>query len=329
MILLALTSFFAASSVVAAVPAEDSTIVSRSVPACSTLGTNPDNKPCFGPYINGSTPESLRRFYRGDIASRSVPPCIELGPNPANKPCFGDYLNSTKPNSTLSRRHHEEAQNSLPEWSEPVKGGWSGGNMTEFCIRDGPAPKAEDIKILCEKIDDNQIIARTKQKSDKEREGNCFCKKFHRGTAWFKVCNCDRCNRLEIISGMKEICKASTDLCASKGYSSAFMRLDESNGLLVQYNVEPKNATSGKIERDPMQAKPELTKSTCLSNDEFQQNQDYTGPVVECWRSWKALWMARKCHDHSHDARNYRSEDYWHNKWIQYNIHNPLHWSRK
>ncbi|PMD30146.1 hypothetical protein L207DRAFT_538322 [Hyaloscypha variabilis F] len=263
MALLALTIFLAVSSVVTALPADGHIITSRSVPACSTFGANPDNKPCFGPYING------------------------------------------------------EARNSLPEWSEPVQGGWSGGNMTEFCIRDGPVPNPSDIQKLCSKINDSHIIARTKLKKDNEKHGNCFCKSFHQSTAWFEVCNCDACDRLEILSGLKDMCKASTELCSSKGYSSGFLRLDEKNGLLVQYNVNPKNAKSGKLDRDPILIAPKLTKSTCNSNDEFKKHQDYTGPVVNCWRSWKTFWTARKCHDNSKDTPLLRSPDYWHNKYLQ------------
>lgn len=191
--------------------------------------------------------------------------------------------------------------------------------MTKFCIRDGPKPKPDDVKKLCGKIDDNYIIARTKQKKADQKEGDCFCKKFYQGTAWFNVCNCDSCDRLEILSGLKEMCRETNDLCTSNGFSSGFVQLDEKNALLVQYNVKPEDAKSGRADPDPMKARPNLTKSTCISNDEYKKNQDYTGPVVECWRSWKAMWMAHKCHDNSKDGPKVRSGDYWKNKWMQHN----------
>ena len=315
MLLRALTIFLALSSVVTGLQSDGNTIVSRSVPHCATLGTNPTNKLCYGSYQNGSTWQELPTISHSNIGQRSVPPCSELGANTENKLCWmpGSLLNGPE-RHLLSARDQTE----LPEWSEPIHEVWDGGNATTFCIRDGPTPKAEDIKKLCSRINDNQIIARTKQKHEKDKEGNCFCKKFHEGTAWFKVCNCDRCDRLEILDGLKKMCKETTDQCASKGYSSGFMKLEEKNGLLMQYNVLPPNVKSGKLEPDPMQAKPEFTSSTCRSNNEQKLNQDYTGPVEECWRSWKTLWIARKCHDHSMDTAESRSSDYWHNKTLKW-----------
>jgi hypothetical protein len=266
-----------------------------------------------------------------NLALRSVPPC-RLVPDEklATTVCYGDYANGTSPTHFPHRRHRIEERNiiprnTLPESSEPIKGGWAGFNMTQFCIRDGPKPNPNDIKKLCEKIDNNQIIARTMKKKEKEMDGSCYCKKFNQGTAWFKVCNCDRCDRLEILGGLRDMCKAAINLCACKGFSSGFIKLDEKNGLLVQYNVEPKDAKSGKVDRDPIKARPELTNATCNSKDESKSNQEYTGTKVECWRSWKSLWLAHKCHDHSKDAGKFKSEDYWHNKWIQKNFHDELH----
>jgi hypothetical protein len=255
------------------------------------------------------------------IASHSVPQCSTLGSNSEGELCspLKGYLKSTSSYDFLERRQSGNAAANLPEWSEPVHGGWLGGNMTRFCIRDGPKPKTDDVKKLCGNIDDNYIIARTKQKKPDQKEGDCFCKKFHQGTAWFNVCNCDSCDRLEILSGLKEMCRETNELCASNGFSSGFVQLDEKNGLLVQYNVKPEDAKSVRAAPDPMKARPNLTKSTCISNDEYKKNQDYTGPVVECWRSWKAMWMAHKCHDNSKDGPKVRSGDYWKNKWMRNN----------
>ncbi len=113
------------------------------------------------------------------------------------------------------------------------------------------------------------------------------------------------------------MCKAITELCSSKEYSSGLLRLDEKNGLLLRYNVDPKNAKSGKLDHDPILIAPKLTKSTCNSDNEFKKNQDYTGSIVNCWRSWKTFWTARKCHDNSKDTPLLRSLDYWHNKYLQ------------
>ena len=121
------------------------------------------------------------------------------------------------------------------------------------------------------------------------------------------------------------MCRATNALCASQGFSSSLLKLEDENGVLVQYNVEPKDAKSGKVDQDPIQAKPELTKSTCKSNDESKDNQEYTGPKIECWRSWKTLWLAHKCHDHSKDTGTTKSEDYWHNAWVQKHLHDDLH----
>lgn len=246
------------------------------------------------------------------ISLRTIPLCSKLGSNPEDKICSSTYANGTSPHSFPERRQHE-----LPELTEPIKGEWAGGNMTEFCIRDGPKPKLEDVKRLCEKIDDSQIVARTKLKKDKEKDGNCFCKKFNEGIAWFKVCNCDRCDRLEILSGLKEMCKNITEMCASKWFSSGYIQLNEKNGLLVQHNVEPANAKPGNFDPDPVKSHPDFTKSTCNSKEEHKKNQEYTGPVVSCWRSWKALWMAHKCHDNSEDGSKCQSPDFWRNKGIQ------------
>ena len=315
MALRTLTIFLAVSTVVSGLAVDGNALNSRSVPPCSALGTNPTNKPCYGSYHNGSIWQEFPTISHSNNAPRSVPSCEELGANPENKLCWmpGPYHNDFEPH-TLSRRNLNLAQASLPEWSERVQGVWAGGNTTSFCIRDGPAPIVADIKKLCSKIDDSHIIARTKTKKDNEKDGACFCKKFHQGTAWLKVCNCDRCDRLEISEGLKDLCKASTELCASKGFFSGLTKLEEKNGLLIQYNVMPEHAKSGKMENDPIKARPELTTSTCYSNNENKYNQDYTGPAVQCWRSWKTFWMARKCHDHMRDSAESRSQDYWHNK---------------
>jgi hypothetical protein len=323
---LALTALLALSSVstiVTAYPLSGSHLSARDVPKCMTV---PPKKLattfCVGPYPNISDPN-----YTEGVANHPHPhhiqQCSEVLPEElASTFCVGPYPKVTQP---ITRRNPGDDQIVLPDWSEPVHRAWTGGNITEFCIRDGPKPDPNDIKKLCDNIDDDQIIARTMKKNSKEMDGDCFCKKFSHGTAWFKVCNCDRCDRLEIVGGLRDMCRATNELCASQGYSSSLLKLEDENGVLVQYNVEPKDAKSGKTDQDPIQAKPELTTSTCKSNDESKDNQEYTGPKIECWRSWKTLWLAHKCHDHSKDTATTKSEDYWHNAWVQKHLHDDLH----
>jgi hypothetical protein len=327
---LALTTLIALSSVstiVTAYPVNGSNLAQRSVPKCTSV---PPEKLattfCVGTYPNITDPAYLSKFSHHHHKPHHIPKCSKVPPDElATTFCNGPYPNVSHPHDPVTRRSSDGDQNVLPEWSEPVQGGWAGGNITEFCIRDGPKPNPSDIKKLCDNIDDDQIIARTMKKNNKEMDGDCFCKKFNHGTAWFKVCNCDRCDRLEIVGGLRDMCRATNELCASNGFSTSFFKLEEKNGFLVQYNVEPKNAKSGKVDQDPIQAKPELTKNTCKSKDEFKINQEYTGPGIRCWRSWKTMWLAHKCHDHSKDTGKIKSEDYWRNKWIQKHFHDDLH----
>ncbi len=260
------------------------------------------------------------------LYERDVPKCTSVPPAKlATTFCVGEYPNITQQHDAITRRSPNDDQIFLPDWSDPVQRKWAGGNITEFCIQDGSKPNPSDIKNLCENIDDGQIIARTMKKNSKEMDGDCYCKKFSHGTAWFKVCNCDRCDRLEIMGGLRDMCRAANELCASQGFSSSLLKLEEENGVLVQYNVEPKDAKSGKVYQDPIRAKPELTKATCKSNDDSKSNQEYTGPRIQCWRSWKTMWLAHKCHDHSKDTGKTKSEDYWRNKWVQKHLHDDLH----
>ena len=101
------------------------------------------------------------------------------------------HTNLASPHSLglLSRRDNDNGnttltpQTDLPFRSENVKGDWIGGSMTQFCFRDGPTPNIKDTEKLCDELPDTYIVGRNKNKKMSQQEGDCFCEKFHHGTA--------------------------------------------------------------------------------------------------------------------------------------------------
>ncbi|KAH9213946.1 hypothetical protein DL95DRAFT_409894 [Leptodontidium sp. 2 PMI_412] len=240
---------------------------------------------------------------------RFEPPSI-LNTEPAlNDSCscsaYHDYLDSKNTRHsnntprTLNSRYiwnnederdkarHASYGKDLPYRSKMLPG--SDQNHTSWCFREGALPKQSDVTKVCNSAaqnfdsTDNQKrifqIQRTKWANSspvtKENNGTCFCTMLREGTAGLKLCNCDRCDGLQLDFGVNM-------------FGSGYMRTKNPNALYALYGYKDGNGgQQQQIELDPVLSLEGVMPSTCNSGDEKRRNQDHTGLVMNCpWTDW-------------------------------------------
>ncbi|KAG4429620.1 hypothetical protein IFR05_014893 [Cadophora sp. M221] len=113
------------------------------------------------------------------------------------------------------------------------------------------------------------------------------------GTAGLKLCNCDRCDALQLDFGIADMCRALQNDCTQNIFASGYTRTKNPDALYALYGYKDSyGGQQQQIELDPVLSLEGVMPSTCNSGDETSHNQDYTDLVMDC--SWKN-WVKGKC----------------------------------
>jgi hypothetical protein len=104
-----------------------------------------------------------------------------------------------------------------------------------------------------------------------------------------KICNCDRCDGLEINRWIPDFCQHIADDCLLQGYSSGYRTIQGADGLtgiMMEYTVD-KTAGAGSIPiLDPLLEASGIWNVTCKSGNETREWQDVSGPLYICRYKW-------------------------------------------
>ncbi|KAL2073849.1 hypothetical protein VTL71DRAFT_11175 [Oculimacula yallundae] len=237
-----------------------------------------------------------------------------------------DHLNSTFSNGTVhtldaryfpnnadasEKGRHACYNKDLPFRSQMLPA--SDDNQKRWCFREGALPKQSDVMKLCyqarvvfessDKIKRIFQIQRAKWASNdltEDNNGNCFCHILRVGTAGLKICNCDRCDALQVEAGVGDICQALQKDCIENLFGSGYLRAMNPNVLFALYgHKDKKGGIQQQIELDPVLGVDGVMTSTCKSGDENRRGQDYTGLILNCsWKNWWRGNCSRRCQEY-------------------------------
>ncbi|KAI6716259.1 hypothetical protein JHW43_001218 [Diplocarpon mali] len=164
---------------------------------------------------------------------------------------------------------------------------------------DGPAStpagfekRRNDFHFLCSSVDKEYVVRRAGHDA---KTSPCACSVWSYRTARFQVCNCNRCDRLVVSWGLRDVCREISEHCSSQGYSSGYMRLPRAGAVFEQHFVEGK----GRKQAADEELRSVLEDSSaCLHRDVWSAQKmsdlDKSEPLVKCKVDASAM-LSRKC----------------------------------
>jgi hypothetical protein len=164
-------------------------------------------------------------------------------------------------------------------------------NTMQWCYREGPRPQRDDVEKLCSTkgIAGSFFIARNRVPTSGDH--GCTCVKWVRGASVMKICNCDRCDGLEINRWINPFCQQLVDDCLLKGFSSGYRTMkgaDGLTGIMVEYTMDKTKGADSTPILDPLLESAGVWNVTCRSGNETREWQDESGPLFVCHRTGNA-----------------------------------------